>query len=427
MDSSPIQAVVRHLRRIATPKAGAPSTDAELLARFVAQRDEAAFAEIVQRHGPLVWALCRSQLSAADADDAFQATFLVLARQARKIRKPGSLVCWLSGVARRVVRRARSQETRRREAERRVEAPRGRDEAGAVERNEWRMVLNEELNRLPEKYRLPLLLCYYQGLTNEEAARRLGWPHGTVCGRLARARDLLRGRLARRGVALTVGALAVGTTGPPSELLAATMRVCGSLSGVGAIGVKLTSPVLQLAEGVMYAMWFGRVKTLAIGVLAVVVLGGGAAGWALIPAKAQGERPGQVTQPAVAAPQPVRTPPEKPTPPPGNPIGPGDIERVLAETVRPPSFAAVAATDDELRRLRKERYHAALRELDRRTDRFGAGARGETIEVMLGCVDRLVESEVALSPRVEDRVAAYERVVKFTDMLDKATYQKGLS
>ena len=191
MGSHPLQTLVRHVRRIAGASEPDPIGDADLLARFAASRDESAFAEIVQRHGPLVWAICRTNLNAADADDAFQATFLVLARKAKSIRKPGSLACWLSGVARRTIQAVRARQSRRREITldaHDLPAPTSQS-AEAGDTRQW---LAEEIDRLADKYRLPLLLCYYQGLTNEEAARRLGWPHGTVCGRLARARDLLR-------------------------------------------------------------------------------------------------------------------------------------------------------------------------------------------------------------------------------------------
>src|SRR5262249_57920132 len=108
------------------------------------------------------------------------------------------------------------RDARRRRVEGRGESGTSDQSVDVVGGQEWRGVLDEELPRLPEKYRLPLLLCYYQGLTNEEAARRLAWPPGTVCGRLARAREMLRGRLTRRGVTPTVGALATGTAGPPA-------------------------------------------------------------------------------------------------------------------------------------------------------------------------------------------------------------------
>src|SRR5687767_11660540 len=142
MSRGPFQAAVSHLRRLAAPAPVGPSADGELLARFAVRRDAEAFAEIVQRHGPLVWALCRSGLPAADADDAFQATFLVLARQAPGIRKPSSLACWLSGVARRVIRRARSQAARRRMAALPPDLRAADDAATQRERHEWREVLD---------------------------------------------------------------------------------------------------------------------------------------------------------------------------------------------------------------------------------------------------------------------------------------------
>jgi RNA polymerase sigma factor (sigma-70 family) len=428
MDSGPIQSVVRHLRRLAAPKPGPPSSDAELVARYAGQRDEAAFAEIVQRHGPLVWALCRSGLPAADADDAFQATFLVLARQARRIRKPGALACWLSGVARRVVKSALARDARRRAVEARAEARTTVSQSDDLERQEWRAVLDEELYRLPEKYRLPLLLCYYQGLTNEEAAHRLGWPHGTVCGRLARARDLLRRRLARRGVALAVGAVAVGTAGPPSELLAATARAWGLCGGSVAVGGVVNGSVTQIAEEVMHAMWLGKVKALAAGVLAVVVLGSGAAGWSLVPTKAQGEKAArngipQATPPAPGvAPQAVN---QTIT----SELTPGEAVQFIREAAKPSPLAEAAATDDELKALRKERHRLACRELQLKFERYVQGIRGETVIGLLDVLKRFVESETALSQRPEDHIKAYERaaaIAQVTANLAQKKFESGL-
>src|SRR5947209_11869763 len=195
----------RALVRSPGPAGWGAAPDAHLLAAV--GRDADAFAEIVRRHGPRVYGVCRRGLSnAADADDAFQATFLVLIRRAAAIRRAASLASWLHGVARRVVARARRTAARRPTVALDHE-PTVTDDAVA-ERRDLHAALDEELARLPEKYRAPLLLCYFDGQTNEAAARALGWPTGTVCGRLARARDLLRTRLERRGVTLTVGGLA---------------------------------------------------------------------------------------------------------------------------------------------------------------------------------------------------------------------------
>src|SRR4051794_27990527 len=189
-------------------------TEGELIDRFVRGRDEAAFEALLARHGPMVLGVCRQLLrDPNDVDDAFQAAFLVLVRKAGTIRRGDLLGNWLYGVAYRVARRARALSTRRP-----AQAPLGSEAVSALaganrdcstvpdpEPKPW---LHEEVARLPEKYRVPVLLCYFQGLTPYEAARRLGCPLGTVKGRLARARDLLRRRLTRRGVTLSAAALA---------------------------------------------------------------------------------------------------------------------------------------------------------------------------------------------------------------------------
>jgi RNA polymerase sigma factor (sigma-70 family) len=177
-------------------------TDTQLLKRFARQKDEAAFAALVRRHGPMVLAVCRRVLhDAHDAEDAFQATFLVLVRKARFIARPELLANWLYGVAYRVAVKARANANRRSAHERRAGAMTSVGSAPERIGSELRAVLDAELSHLPEKYRAPLVLCYLEGKTNEQAARLLGWPTGSISGRLARARELLRERLVSRGLA----------------------------------------------------------------------------------------------------------------------------------------------------------------------------------------------------------------------------------
>ena len=228
-------------------------TDGELLERFRTSRDEGgerAFESLVTRHGPMVLGICRNILDdPSDVHDAFQAVFLVLARRAGAIRKSESVGSWLYGVTVRVAARARATAIRRRVRERRVLAAAaavavagGSPEASpaaSIEHDDGAAIVHEEVVRLPERYRTPIVLCYFEGLTHDEAAARLSWPVGTVRSRLARARDRLRGRLTRRGVAApsTIGPLAawlIAGQGPASAsaaIRAATAHCpCRSMS-----------------------------------------------------------------------------------------------------------------------------------------------------------------------------------------------------
>ncbi|HEY7155687.1 MAG TPA: RNA polymerase sigma factor, partial [Gemmataceae bacterium] len=201
--------ILRPLRRWLDTLASKTSSDHQLLERYLRQRDESAFAVLMNRHGPMVLGVCRRFLRQShDIEDAFQATFLVLARQAGSIRKQESLGCWLHSVARRVASKLRASALRRPLVDRRPSRRTCAEPGFEVVARELQEVLDEELQRLPDKYRLPLVLCYLEGRTHEEASRELGWPVGTVKGRLARARDLLRGRLTRRGLTLSAEALA---------------------------------------------------------------------------------------------------------------------------------------------------------------------------------------------------------------------------
>jgi RNA polymerase sigma factor (sigma-70 family) len=277
--------LLRHLHRLAGPPGGAELTDAQLLERFALCRDEGAFECLPRRHGPLVWRVCRRVLPGAqDAEDAFQGTFLVLARRAGAIRKPGSLSSWLHGVAYRVARKARDGLERGRLCEARAACAPACDPAREAAWRELGQALEEELHGLAEKYRAPLLLCYWEGLTNEEAARRLGWPGGTVKTRLAQARRLLHERLARRGLALPAGAVA--TLLAPAGVEAAVPAALGAAAPAG-----FSAQAIALAEGALKTMLIAKLKAAVFVLLAVGALTAAGAG-ALVPSSREGQQAG---------------------------------------------------------------------------------------------------------------------------------------
>ena len=214
--------------RLATPDLGrifrgetvAGLSEWQLLERYLECRDEVAFEALVARHGPMVLGVCRRMLAdRTDVEDAFQATFLVLVRRARHLGPRDAIGPWLYGVATRVAMRARSEAARRRRVQPLTsEVAAVVDDRSTADR-EIGEVLDQELSRLPSKYRHPIVLCYLEGQTHEEAARQLKWPIGTVKGRLARARDLLQSRLVRRGLTPAVGALSLALSPDSSAAL----------------------------------------------------------------------------------------------------------------------------------------------------------------------------------------------------------------
>jgi RNA polymerase sigma factor (sigma-70 family) len=229
-------------------------SESQVLARFIDRRDPAAFEAIVERHGPMVRAVCRRILrDPSDADDAFQATFLVLIKRAATLRQPERLGAWLYGVAIRVARRARS-------ARPTTELPESLAAAGPVcpvEEHERISALLDEVHRLPEKYRLPIVLCCLEQRTRSEAAEQLNWPVGTVDGRLARARDMLRSRLSRRGVGLAAGLPELLTLIDRSELvLPESLRRAAAALLSRALPFRLET----LVKGAMLAMFVDKLK-----------------------------------------------------------------------------------------------------------------------------------------------------------------------
>ena len=208
MAATPLQAVLHRLRRSWLRRDEAGLTDGELLECFIARRDEDAFAALVLRHGPMVLAVCRRVLrNEADAEDAFQATFLVLVKKAATVRPRGQVGNWLYGVAHTTALKARAMNTRR-SAKEREAAARANLQVPAEDCPQSHALLDQELKALPDKYRAAIVLCELEGQSIKEAARQLGCPPGTVGARLTRGRRLLARRLARRGLALSAGGIA---------------------------------------------------------------------------------------------------------------------------------------------------------------------------------------------------------------------------
>jgi RNA polymerase sigma factor (sigma-70 family) len=286
MGRSGSSAVLRQIHTLFTAGSFSGLSDQQLLERFVACRDaasESAFTVLVQRHGPMVLGVCRRMLADPhDAEDAFQATFLVLVRKARSIKVDGSVGRWLFGVAARVAARARENSQRRRVHERTGLdlLDRAKNDAGTivVDRAEIQAILAEEVGKLPAKFQAAVLLCDLEGRSHEDAARRLGWPVGTVKSRLCRARARLRRRLTRRGFAPEGIPIAVPlfATALPRKLVETTTQAALSLlAGRPTTSAVVTASVTKLTEGVLRTMFLTKIKLPAVALL--VILTGSAA------------------------------------------------------------------------------------------------------------------------------------------------------
>jgi RNA polymerase sigma factor (sigma-70 family) len=273
---------------------GAGQTDGQLLDRFVRGGDRLALETLVYRHAPMVWGVCRRTLTHLDqAEDAFQATFLVLVRKAASIRSRELLPNWLYRVAHKTACKARQTDAKRSAREKQVAVlpePQPAERSNGEFSSETRALLDEELTRLPEKYRLALVLCDLQGRSLDEAARQLRLPNGTVASRLARGRARLARRLARRGATVSATALATAWSqaasgAVPAALLANTVQAVGLLAAGQTVTAGLLSArVCPLREGVLRAMTAAKRK--AVGVvllLAGLAMGGGALAYHILP------------------------------------------------------------------------------------------------------------------------------------------------
>jgi RNA polymerase sigma factor (sigma-70 family) len=309
MATGQLTGIIRNLRRATLLPEGARMTDGQLLRDYLRRRDEAALATLVERHAPMVWGVCcRVLADYHDAEDAFQATFLVLVRRASSIASPELLANWLYGVVHQTATKARAMAARRRTRERQVtDMP----EPAAAEQGLWndlRPLLDEELSRLPETHRTVLVLCDLEGKTRAEAARSLCLPEGTVGSRLARARAMLAKRLARRGVVLSGGALAavlsqnVASAGAPVAVVSNTICAASAVAAGQAAAGPVSVEAAALADGVLKAMMLTKLKVVVAVALVLGLLAAGATVLSVRSAWARGNQP-PAAEASVPAPQ----------------------------------------------------------------------------------------------------------------------------
>jgi RNA polymerase sigma factor (sigma-70 family) len=351
-------AVLRQIQRVFGRGSVAGVSEDQLLERALARHDAAAFEALILRHGPMVWGVCQGVLrNSADADDAFQATFLVLLRKARSLRDPGRLSPWLYGVASRVATRARVNAARRRDEERKAvnnetvhPAPNDDD------LTELRAALDEEIGQLPDRYRGPVVLCHVEGLTYEQAAHSLGCSPTTVRGRLARARERLRRRLTRRGLA--PGAILAGawlgaesaSAAVPETLMAMTAQVVACAAAGQALASLVTHRTNVLIEQELGSMLIFKVKSNAVVLLATAIAGVAAAG--LVTAANRKDQPREAAEPSGHAPlalaqaDPAPRPPIEPGAGPPSPDGRCVITVVAKDTGKALAGATVEPSID---------------------------------------------------------------------------------
>jgi RNA polymerase sigma factor (sigma-70 family) len=283
MPAGQLNAVLRQLHAAAFGPGAGGVADDQLLERYLADRDEVAFEGLLRRHGPMVLGVCRRVLhNEADAEDAFQATFLVLVRKAASVRPRGLVGNWLYGVAYRTSMKARAMNAKRRVKERAAgqsaRPPAKADSPGF----DLQAVIDQEVNRLPEKYRATLVLCDLEGKTRAEAAGQLGCPEGTVATRLVKARSLLARGLTRRGVTLSCGGVALllgrgaASAEVPAALLASTMKAATSFAaGPAAAAGVIPAGVAALTEGVLRTMSMNKIRLAVVMLLTAGTLAGG--------------------------------------------------------------------------------------------------------------------------------------------------------
>jgi RNA polymerase sigma factor (sigma-70 family) len=409
MANALLDTLLGYLRRLNHADIDHPS-DATLLRRFLG-RDESAFAVLLSRHGPMVLSVCRRLLrQEQEAEDAFQATFLVLANKARSLTGITSVGGWLHGVAVRVSRKARTRLLRRQRLHQKaIEMAMLRSVNRECE-GDLVVALDEELDRLPSRYKQPLILCHLESKTVEEASRELGWNEGTVRGLLYRGRELLRKRLARRGLTPMENEPAGGCPPVPAGLVQATLT---SAVGLAQGSALVAGPAVVLAQGVLHAMMRTRVIVLA-GTLSLVGMGAvGALALAV----------GGDTQPSKDQPRSPAIPDE------GNkPKGTKTEEenrndlKVANEEGKLPSILKAKAMeevigDDQLTKLLKRRYNESLAGTAASYQRYLNSTADGTLERILNSARRLVTAGVEVYPRPQDKLAFLKQMNELSTYL----------
>jgi RNA polymerase sigma factor (sigma-70 family) len=397
MASSQSKRVMDHLRRAVFAGEAADLSDGRLLTRFIEHRDEAAFEVLVRRHGPMVLGVCRRVLrTLADAEDAFQATFLVLVRKSASIQSRDTVANWLYGVAYNVALKARTLNARRGSRERQV-AQMPEPEAVSQEAfgPDLQPLLDQELSRLPEKYRLPIVLCDLEGKSRKDAAQQLRLAEGTLSSRLTRARAKLARRLGRRGLVLpaaAVGAVLAQKAAPacvPMPLVSSTVQCAMALVAGPAAGCMISAPVAALTEGVLKAMLLRKLKLVLLGVLTagLVFTGAAVSTQALPPEQATSgveKAPPTAAQDGLPAPRTDR-PREKP--PPGTPVARESRVRTLLQE----RLKILRARADRLRLMQEQ----------------NAASAGEVRRADL----RVLQAELELCETDRERIAVHEKIV----------------
>jgi RNA polymerase sigma factor (sigma-70 family) len=403
--------VVQYIRSILPRQEAAEiAVDGDLLNRYVRHRDEAAFEALVRRHGPMVLGVCRRVLhNYHDAEDAFQATFLVLVRKAASLGSPNKLGNWLYGVAYRTALEARTAADKRRAKEATVVA---RTEAREDIWADLRPVLDQELERLPEKYRVPLVLCDLEGQTRKEVACQLGLPEGTVASRLARSRSLLAKRLVRRGSVLTVGSLetlfseSVALACVPTTLVSSTIKTVGLFAaGQGGAAGAVSAQVAALTQGVLKAMFLTKIKFATAVLLAAGFLAAGVASSGLIyqtqaTVQAESRKGAQPNGNIEASKQELKAPADS--------VRVEQIEPSTAKAgeARPPQRNA---TNTKVQELLKERL-ATLKELSKATQKAYLQGKATFVEVAQANT-LLVNAELELCKSDKERLAVHEEAL----------------